>query len=162
VAELGYHALAVDAAGAALRTQAGLASFAEFRRALQDPSQDELELAGELAKALPGGHEASIAATLQRSIRRLDVSGSDVLRLAALMAAAPLALSLLAAILEHADGLDKQAARHQATRGVGQAETLSLASPTGLIRRRARRRRRAERRGRLADSCAGRSDHAVH
>jgi hypothetical protein len=132
VADLGYHALAVDVAGAALRTQAGLVSIAEFRAALQDPSQDELELAADLAKALPGGHQASIAATLQRSIRHLDPDGSDVLRLASVLAAAPLPLSLLAAVLQAADDLDAQAARSQATRGVAQAEAASLASPTRL------------------------------
>jgi tetratricopeptide (TPR) repeat protein len=132
VADLGYHALAVDVAGAALRTQIGLGSFAEFRAALQDASQDELELAAELARALPGGHQASIAATLQRSIRRLEPAGSDVLRLAAVVAAAPLPLTLIAAVLQHADGLDEQAARRQAARGVAQAEALSLATPTGL------------------------------
>jgi tetratricopeptide (TPR) repeat protein len=132
VTDLGYHALAIDVAGAALRTQTGLASFAEFRAALQDPSEDELELAGDLAPALPGGHEASIAATLQRSLRRLDSAAGDMLRLAALVAAAPLPLSLVAAVLQQADGLDEQAARRQATRGIAQAERFSLARPTGL------------------------------
>jgi tetratricopeptide (TPR) repeat protein len=132
VADLGYHALAIDVAGAALRTQTGLVSVGEFRAALQDPSQDELELAADLAKALPGGHQASIAATLQRSTGRLDPDGSDVLRLAAVVAAAPLPLTLIAAVLQHADDLDEQAARRQTSRGVAQAETLSLASPTRL------------------------------
>src|SRR4029450_6576981 len=132
VADLGYHALAADVAGAALRTQTGLVTFAEFRAALQDPSQDELELAADLAKALPGGHQASIAATLQRSIRRLYPEGSAVLRLASVLAAAPLPLSLIAAVLQEADDLDEPAARRQATRGVAQAETASLASPTRL------------------------------
>jgi tetratricopeptide (TPR) repeat protein len=132
VAELGYHALAVDVAGAALRTQTGLISFAEFRTALQDQRQDELELAADLAPALPGGHQASIAATLQRSIRRLERAGSDVLRLAAVVAAAPLPPTLVAAVLQQADELDEQAARRQAARGMAQAERFSLASPTGL------------------------------
>jgi tetratricopeptide (TPR) repeat protein len=132
VADLGYHALAVDVAGAALRTQTGLLSVGEFRVALQDPSQDELELAADLAPALPGGHQASIAATLQRSIGRLDPDGSDVLRLASVLAAAPLPLTLLAAVLQQADGLDERAARRQTSRGVAQAEGASLASPTRL------------------------------
>src|SRR4029450_4618514 len=132
VADLGYHALADDVAGAALRTQTGLVTVAEFRAALQDPSQDELELAADLAKALPGGHQASIAATLQRSIRRLDPAGSDVLRLAAVGAAAPRPRAVIAAVRQEADGLDERAPRRQATRGVRQAETFSLASPTGL------------------------------
>jgi hypothetical protein len=132
VAELGWHALAVEVAGAALRAQAGLGSFAEFRAALQDPSRDQLELAADLAGALPGGHQASIAATLRRSLRRLDPAGSDVLRLAAVLAAAPLPLTLIATVLQQADGLNEEANRRQATRGVAQAENLSLASQTGL------------------------------
>jgi Tetratricopeptide repeat len=99
---------------------------------LQKTNHDELELAAKLAKALPRGHQASIAATLRRSIRRLGPLGSDVLRLAAALAAAPLPLGLIAPILQHADGLDDPAAREQAALGVDQAENLSLASPTGL------------------------------
>jgi hypothetical protein len=125
VADLGHHALAVDVAGAALRTQTGLGAFEDFRAALQDPSQDELELAADLAKALPGGHQASIAATLQRSMGRLDLDGRDVLRLASVLAAAPLPLTLLAAVLQEADDLDEQAARRQASRGVARGNRLA-------------------------------------
>jgi hypothetical protein len=56
VADLGGHALALDIAGAALATGAGLQSIADYRAALQDPASDELELAAELADALPTGH----------------------------------------------------------------------------------------------------------
>jgi hypothetical protein len=132
VTELGCHALAVEIAGAALRAQVGLGSFAEFRAALRETSRDELELAAELAGALPGGHQASIAATLRRSLGRLGPAGSDMLRLAAVLAAAPLPLTLVAAVLQHADGLDEPAARQQAIRGVAQAENLSLATQTRL------------------------------
>jgi Tetratricopeptide repeat/TIR domain len=132
VAELGWHALAVDVAGAALRAQAGLGSFAQFRAALKETSRDELELAADLAGALPGGHQASIAATLRRSLRRIDPAGSDMLRLAAVLAAAPVPLTLIAAVLQDADELDEPTARRQATRGVAQAENLSLATQTRL------------------------------
>jgi tetratricopeptide (TPR) repeat protein len=132
VADLGRHALAVEIAGAALRVQAGLMSFAQFRAALRDTSRDELELAAELAEALPGGHEASIAATLRRSLRSLGPAGSDVLRLAAVLATAPVPLRLIAAVLQQADGLDEQVARDHATSGIHQAEMLSLATQTGL------------------------------
>ncbi len=132
VADLGWHALAVEVTGAALRAQAGLGSFAQFHAALQDTSHDELELAANLAGALPGGHQASIAATLRRSIRRLDPAGSDMLRLAAVLAAAPVPLPLIAAVLQYADGLDEQTAGQQATRGVTQAENRSLATQTGI------------------------------
>jgi tetratricopeptide (TPR) repeat protein len=55
-----------------------------------------------------------------------------MLRLAAVLAAAPLPLTLVAAVLQHADGLDEPAARQQAIRGVAQAENLSLATQTRL------------------------------
>lgn len=132
VADLGYHALAVDVAGAALRAQAGPGSFAKFRAALQKPSQDELELAGKLTGALPVGHQPSIAATLKRSITRLSSEGTDVLRLATVVATAPLPLTLIAAVFQKADNLEDPAARHKATSGVAHAKNLSLASPTGL------------------------------
>ena len=132
VAEFGWHALAVEVAGAALHAQAGLGSFAEFRAALQETSRDELEVAADLAGALPGGHQTSIAATLRRSLSRLGPAGSDMLRLAAVLAAAPVPLTLIAAVLQQADGLDEPTARQQATRGVAQAENLSLATQTRL------------------------------
>jgi hypothetical protein len=109
-----------------------LGSFAQYRAAIKDTSRDELELAADLAGALPGGHQASIAATLRRGAHRLGPAGSDVLRLAAMLAAAPVPLTLIAATLQQADGLEEQAARQQATRGIAQAENVSLATQAGV------------------------------
>ena len=147
--ELGYHALAVDVAGAALRNQEGLISYAEFHTRLGEPDEDELELISELADALPNGHESSIARTLLRSIDQLDEPGRDVLRLTAVLGAAPVPARLIAEILARADdGLDhsdmsQQAGDGQQTAspwhkssawrtglGLNQAASLSLVAKT--------------------------------
>ena len=57
-------------------------SFSEYRALLNDPSEDALELAAELADTLPTGHEPSISTTLLRSIEGLDSPGQDLLRVA--------------------------------------------------------------------------------
>jgi hypothetical protein len=87
--DLGHHPLALDVASAALKGDEGLRSFAEFRTSLQDPRQDELKFAAELKGELPNGHEKSIAATLLRSIRRLEAEGLDLLRLASVLTPRP-------------------------------------------------------------------------
>ena len=90
-AELGYHPLALDVAAAALRLQ----PYPRFLSALMEPSQDRLEgLAAGLRDALPNGHERSIVRTLSDSIERLGEEGLDFLRLASVLAAAPLSAEL--------------------------------------------------------------------
>jgi hypothetical protein len=69
VADLGGHALALDVAGAALAAERGVRTYQDYRAALDDPDADELELAAQLADELPGGHEASIATTLDAQHR---------------------------------------------------------------------------------------------
>jgi tetratricopeptide (TPR) repeat protein len=86
--DLGFHPLALDVAGSALVAWSG--TIEEFRRGLAEPARDELDLAAELADALPNGHEKSIAATLLRSIRGLGHEGQDFLRIAAGIAAFPI------------------------------------------------------------------------
>lgn len=66
---------------------------------MSELDEDELELVAELADALPNGHEVSIARTLLRSINKLGEEGYDVLRLVALLAAAPVPARLIATIL---------------------------------------------------------------
>ena len=125
--DLGHHALAVDVAGAALEAQAGLVSFAQFRENLADPAEDELELAAELAEMLPSGHEKSVAATLLRSVRSLSEEGQDFLRLASLLAVAPIPPTLVAATFGRVDGLEESAALRRATRALSAVEKASLA-----------------------------------
>jgi Tetratricopeptide repeat/NB-ARC domain len=131
VEDLGHHPLAVDVAGAALQAEAGLVRFAEFRERLGDPRHDELEFAGELADVLPSGHEKSIAATLLRSVRSLPEDGRDFLRLASLLAVAPIPVRLVAATFARADKLDEGAARRRAALALKQADAASLAEHAG-------------------------------
>ena len=125
--DLGLHPLAVDVAGAALAAQAGLVSFAEFRIRLADPTQDELELAADLADMLPSGHETSVATTLLRSVRGLPNEGQDFLRLASALAVAPIPPTLVAAAFLRADGLSEDEARRRASLAHAQVEKASLA-----------------------------------
>lgn len=129
--DLGHHPLALDVAGAALRAQAGLVGFEAFRRTLADHSRDELDFASELAGMLPTGQEPSVAATLLRSVRALPAEGRDVLRLAAVLAVAPIPMRLVAATLARVYGLDGDEARRRTVRGWQQAEVASLAEHAG-------------------------------
>ncbi|UJS21207.1 MAG: toll/interleukin-1 receptor domain-containing protein [Candidatus Brocadia sp.] len=125
--DLGYHALAVDVAGALLDAKKGLESFAEFRKKLVDTQRDELEYASKLKEILPTGHEKSIASTLLRSIRQLEPEGLDFLRLASVLAVAPIPASLVSAVFSKADNLDEEAGKHRAMFAFDQVENLSLA-----------------------------------
>jgi tetratricopeptide (TPR) repeat protein len=124
---LGRHALALDVAGAALDASRGLQDFAQFREALEDTGQDELELAAELEDVLPTAHQPSIAATMVRSIRQLGQEGKDFLRLAAVLAAAPIPAWLVEVCLLLVDKLEEKEAKRRATLALRQAERLSLA-----------------------------------
>jgi len=125
--DLGGHAQALDVTGAALRAEIGARSVQEYRRALARPTDDELELAAELSDALPNGHERSITVTLSRSIERLPPQGRDFLLTAALLAAEPITVVLLAGVFSDADSLDEDAGARQAVRAMKQAESASLA-----------------------------------
>jgi tetratricopeptide (TPR) repeat protein len=131
VDDLGGHALAIDVAGAALRNQEDLISFARFHGNLRSSTEDELELAIELADTLPNGHEKSIAQTLLRSIRALNVEGQDFLRVAAILAPAPLPAMLVAAVFRDEDALDECAAIGRTSRAIEQVASQSLASKVG-------------------------------
>jgi hypothetical protein len=80
VEDLGRHALTLDVAGAALRAERGVRSYAAYRSGLPDLSADELELTTEFAGERPGGHETSITTTLARIITQPDNAGLDFLR----------------------------------------------------------------------------------
>ena len=67
-----------------------------------------------LADALPNGHETSIAKTMLRSIRSLGAEGQDFLRLASVLAVAPIPASLVTAVFEKADGLEQSEAERAA------------------------------------------------
>jgi len=126
IEDLGYHALAVDIAGAALKKSEGLQTFAVFREDLVNWTGDELELAAELTGTLPTGHEKSIASTFLRSIERLSPEGWDFLRLAAVLAVAPIPAPLVEAVFSEVDNMDEASANRKARRARSQAENLSL------------------------------------
>ena len=130
VDDLGCHALAVEVAGAALYASAGVQFFVDFRNALANPAEDELELAKELTGTLPNGHEKSIASTLLRSIELLKDEGRDFLRLASVLAVAPIPASLVLSVFCEVDRLDETKGQQRAVRAMHQAEELSLVERT--------------------------------
>jgi hypothetical protein len=89
--QLGNHALAVDVARAAVEKL----GYADFLNRLRHPSKDATDFAAKLVGELPTGHEPQIAATLLDSINRLDEDGLLFLRLAALLASAPIPQTLV-------------------------------------------------------------------
>jgi tetratricopeptide (TPR) repeat protein len=125
--DIGRHSLAVEVAGAALKASEGLQSFAEYREELASPTSDELELAVEFVGTLPTGHEKSIASTLLRSIKQLGQEGWDFLRLASVLAVAPIPASLVSSVFSRVDGLDEAGGKKKAKIALFQAEKLSLA-----------------------------------
>ena len=76
---------------------------------------------------LPSGHEPSVAATILRSVRHLPEEGRDVLRLAALLAVAPIPPALVASTFGHVDNLADRDAKRRAIHGLDQVERASLA-----------------------------------
>jgi tetratricopeptide (TPR) repeat protein len=127
IKDLGCHALALDVAGAALHKSEGFQSFADFREDLANPTRDELELAAELKGVLPNGHEKSIASTFIRSIERLGPEGLDFLRLASVLAMAPIPASLISSVFSEVDGLNESEGRGRAVKALDDVENLSLA-----------------------------------
>jgi tetratricopeptide (TPR) repeat protein len=127
IEDLGCHALALDVAGAALHKSEGFQSFAGFREDLANPTRDELELAAELKGVLSNGHEKSIASTFIRSIERLGPEGLDFLRLASVLAVAPIPASLISSVFSEVDGLNESKGRGRAIKALDDVENLSLA-----------------------------------
>ena len=125
--DLGYHALAVDVAGAAIRASISSTPFIDFVNALANPTKDELEFAKDLIGILPMGHETSIASTFLRSIKEVGSEGLDFLRLASRLAVAPIPASLVLSVFLEADGLDEISGKRLATLAIHRAEELSLA-----------------------------------
>lgn len=125
--DLGYHALAVDVAGAAIRASISPTPFIDFVNALASPTEDELEFAKDLIDVLPMGHETSIASTFLRSIKEMGSEGLDLLRLASRLAVAPIPASLVLSIFREVDGLDEISGKRRATLAIHKAEELSLA-----------------------------------
>jgi hypothetical protein len=124
--DLGYHALAVDVAGAALQGSLSSTPFTDFINKLVNPTKDALEFASELTGTLPTGHETSIASTFLRSIEKVGPDGQDFLRLASRLAVAPIPASLAISVFREADGLSEESGEDRATLAIHSAEKFSL------------------------------------
>jgi tetratricopeptide (TPR) repeat protein len=129
--DLGYHALALDVTASALLSSVAAEPFSDFRAKLARPDKDALALAETLADALPNGHEKSIAQTMLRSIRGLQAEGLDFLRLASVLAVAPIPASLVTAVFEITDGLNHGDAEERASLAFKQVTSASLAEVAG-------------------------------
>jgi tetratricopeptide (TPR) repeat protein len=119
---LGCHPLAVEVAGGYLGQ--AFEGFEDYAEALGGPNQDAAEFGEALKESLPTGHQRSVGSTLLKSILQLDEEGRDFLRLASVLAVAPIAVSFVLEVFEllHAGG----AARNRAVSAVNQVEALSL------------------------------------
>jgi DnaJ-domain-containing protein 1 len=124
---LGRHALAVDVAAARLKGK----PYPEFLADLHKPDTDALELARRFAGQLPNGHEASIAVTLLQSIDNVSDETRDFLRLAAVLAVAPIPRRLVASVFTGADSLGESDAQDRADLALHEAQEQSLAEATG-------------------------------
>ena len=127
-AELGCHALAIDVTAALIRRR----GYAKVLENLRQPDRDALEFAAtQFREALPNGHERSIAATLLASLRELDEPARDLLRLASVLAAAPIPRDLQWRTIGLADGLGDDDAQDVADPAAAQLVDTSLADEAG-------------------------------
>jgi tetratricopeptide (TPR) repeat protein len=129
--DLGRHALALDVTASALMSYGDAERYSRFRVELNQSGQDSLELAKNLADALPNGHEASIAKTMLRSIRALGEEGRDFLRFASLLAVAPISADLLTAVFEKASGIERDKAVWRQRKAFHDVTNASLAEIAG-------------------------------
>ena len=129
--DLGRHALALDVTGAALASFGEAEPYRCFRAELERKDKDALDLAATLADALPNGHEASIVQTLLRSIRGLGAEGQDFLRLASVLAVAPIPASLVTAVFEKVDKQSHGDAQWRQAVAFKQVTAASLAEVAG-------------------------------
>lgn len=124
---LGCHPLAVEVAGSYLAQ--GVDSFQSYAEALESPGEDAAEFGTFLRESLPTGHERSIRITLLKSIRQVDAEGLDFLRLASVLAVAPIQVKFVSEVFEllKRDSAD----RSRTVKAVDQVEALSLCERSG-------------------------------
>jgi hypothetical protein len=130
-ADLGYHALALDVTASALVSSVATKTFGDFRARLARPDKDALVFAEKLADTMPNGHEKSIAQTMLHSLHGLGAEGQDFLRLASVLATAPIPASLVTAFFQEADQLNRQDADERASLAFKQVTSASLAEIAG-------------------------------
>jgi hypothetical protein len=130
-ADLGHHALALDVTASALLSSVAPNPFGDFRAKLARLDKDALVLAETWAGELPNGHEKSIAQTMLRSLRGLGAEGQDFMRLASVLAVAPIPASLVTAVFQQADKIPQEDAEVHASLAFKQATAASLAEIAG-------------------------------
>ncbi|MFG2340886.1 tetratricopeptide repeat protein [Streptomyces yangpuensis] len=123
---LGRHAQAVAiAAGLVADPEQG--GFDGLLEAIGAPGPDAMELTSRLGRDLPDGYGASIATTMLRSIDRLDEHGREVLRVASLLAPAPLPQRLVEGTFARAGDSTPPTPRELIEAGFESAVNRSLA-----------------------------------
>ncbi|MEU6277179.1 toll/interleukin-1 receptor domain-containing protein, partial [Streptomyces populi] len=132
VRRLGSHALAVDLARGCLADQPGL-TFTELLDQLDDTQDGDAfqELVDDLYMQVPTDHTNDIAATFARSLHHLDDHALTLLRIAALLAPAPLPERLLTSISTTLSHQDEQSTRRADRRALSAAQRRSLIRQTG-------------------------------
>ena len=131
--DLGCHPLATVVAAAAVREGAGSTPYTDFRAALRDTADDVLDFAADLVGVLPTGHEPNIARALLASVEGLDESAVDLLRLASVLANAPIPWVLIDASFAQADVIEEREARRRGMRARHDVFEASLAERLGEI-----------------------------
>ncbi|WP_328670492.1 FxSxx-COOH system tetratricopeptide repeat protein [Streptomyces sp. NBC_00328] len=132
VQQLGSHALAVDLAHGCLADQPGL-TYTELLDQLADTQHGDAfqELVKDLYMQVPTDHTNDIAATFARSLHHLDDHALTLLRIAALLAPAPLPERLLTSISIALSHQNEQSTRRADRRALSAAQRRSLIRQTG-------------------------------
>lgn len=128
---LGHHALAVEITGSFLGDQRSV-SIGDFLAELQNPDEDILEQAAELADALPHGHSPHIVATLKSTIDHLQEPARDLLCLASCLAAAPIPKELIEAVFARLHATGSASFRRMKAAGETDRFALSRKEPMPL------------------------------
>ncbi|MCF1511698.1 tetratricopeptide repeat protein [Streptomyces glomeratus] len=132
VRRLGSHALAVDLARGCLADQPGL-TYTELHSQLDDTRHGDAfqDLVDDLYMQVPTDHTSDIAATFARSLRHLDDHALTLVRIAALLAPAPLPERLLTSISSNLSQEDDQSTQRADRRALSAAQRRSLIRQTG-------------------------------
>ncbi len=126
---LGCHALAVDIAGMISR-HLGIEGLLKRLTDFKD-NDDAMELAGLLREQLPNGYEKSIAKIFLSSINELDENGKIFLRIASVIAVAPIPTSLIQGVFQRLYNFDESTAEQNTALAIDQVLSLSLVEDKG-------------------------------
>jgi hypothetical protein len=126
---LGHHALAVEITGSFLGDEQSV-SVGDFLAELRNPREDILELAAELADALPLGHSPRIVATLESTFNHLKEPARDLLCLASCLASAPIPKELIEAVFARLGATGSPSIRRMKAAGETDRFALSRREPT--------------------------------